>query len=62
MYKGYTCGKDSRKRVRNIELKSIEKIKKYLNHNEIKKILHSWSWIFSYILRYKGQVIAFSLI
>ena len=62
MYKGYTCGKDSRKRVRNIELKSIEKIKKYLNHNEIKRILHSWSWIFSYILRYKGQVIAFSLI
>lgn len=43
-------------------MKSIEKIKKYLNHNEIKKILHSWSWIFSYILRYKGQVIAFSLI
>lgn len=62
MYKGYTCGKDCRKRVRNIELKSIEKIKKYLNHHEIKKILHSWSWIFSYILRYKGQVIAFSLI
>ncbi len=43
-------------------MKSIEKIKKYLNHNEIKKILHSWSWIFSYILRYKGQVIVFSLI
>lgn len=43
-------------------MRSIEKIKKYLNHNEIKKILHSWSWIFSYILRYKGQVIAFSLI
>ena len=43
-------------------MRSVEKIKKYLNHNEIKKILHSWSWIFSYILRYKGQVIAFSLI
>lgn len=43
-------------------MKTIDKIKKYLNHNEIKKILHSWSWIFSYILKYKGQVIAFSLI
>lgn len=43
-------------------MKVIEKIKKYLNHNEIKKILHSWSWIFSYILRYKGQVAVFSCI
>ncbi len=43
-------------------MKIIDKFRKYLNHNEIKKILHSWSWIFSYILRYKGQVIAFSCI
>ena len=43
-------------------MKTIDKIKKYLNHNEIKNILHSWSWIFGYILKYKGQVIAFSCI
>ncbi|MGN0548450.1 MAG: ABC transporter ATP-binding protein [Acutalibacteraceae bacterium] len=43
-------------------MKTIDKIKKYLNHKEIKNILHSWSWIFSYILKYKGQVIAFSCI
>ena len=28
-------------------MKTIDKIKKYLNHKEIKNILHSWSWIFS---------------
>lgn len=62
MHKEYTSGRNRGERVRNTKLKSIEKIKKYLNHNEISKILHSWGWIFSYILRYKGQVIAFSLI
>lgn len=43
-------------------MKLREKIKKYLNRDELGKIFHSWSWIFSYILRYKGQVIVFSCI